>query len=499
MSQVAVTSPPLLLFFLSKTRERPYLTTASSLTPMLPPPTPQLFTPPPTPSTMGRTKTQRKRKQRIKEIEEDQHDTLVAGREEAVQSAKSDADLFVIDRVGGSEAKAAKKSRRGSNAASSSSSSAVVAAAASSGALVEVDESRPKRAASKRQRALQKSKARLGGAGHAVARAVSTNACGEPVLDAWGDEPAAGAKKSKKKAAPKQGMFGLTEGGDWDSHINGSKAVMTAAGKGNRYGVTTARRATDKRKRVVKSTAYAVPAVEVAGAGSSYNPDKQLHQEAIAHAVAEELERAEKKRQAQTLPTGGLPKDLIVDIDGSSSEEEEEEEEEAGAAGVKKALKPLVDRLKKKTTADRNRAKAHKARLAIAAKLRREKDLSKEIDQARATNKQVKEKRTEGRGENTAQPVLHVVRCVVVCCAVLCCVVERLRVYLSAFLFLLLLILLLIFPDRGQGSGRRGGAAATAGGEGERAANGAAGHASGTAQGGGHEASGGAAVVGAVR
>jgi hypothetical protein len=368
---------------------------------------------------MGRTKTQRKRKQRIKEIEEDQHDTLVAGREEAVQSAKSDADLFVIDRVGGSEAKAAKKSRRGSNAASSSSSSAVVAAAASSGALVEVDESRPKRAASKRQRALQKSKARLGGAGHAVARAVSTNACGEPVLDAWGDEPAAGSKKSKKKAAPKQGMFGLTEGGDWDSHINGSKAVMTAAGKGNRYGVTTARRATDKRKRVVKSTAYAVPAVEVAGAGSSYNPDKQLHQEAIAHAVAEELERAEKKRQAQTLPTGGLPKDLIVDIDGSSSEEEEEEEEEAGAAGVKKALKPLVDRLKKKTTADRNRAKAHKARLAIAAKLRREKDLSKEIDQARATNKQVKEKRTEGRGENTAQPVLHVVRCVVVCCAVL--------------------------------------------------------------------------------
>ena len=376
---------------------------------------------------MGRTKTQRKRKQRIKEIEEDQHDTLVAGREEAVQSAKSDADLFVVDRVGGSEAKAAKKSRRGSKAASSS--SAVVAAAASSGALVEVDESRPKRAASKRQRALQKSKARLGGAGHAVARAVSTNACGEPVLDAWGDEPAAGSKKSKKKAAPKQGMFGLTEGGDWDSHINGSKAVMTAAGKGNRYGVTTARRATDKRKRAVKSTAYAVPAVEVAGAGSSYNPDKQLHQEAIAHAVAEELERAEKKRQAQTLPTGGLPKDLIVDIDGSSSEEEEEEEEEEAGAAGKKALKPLVDRLKKKTTADRNRAKAHKARLAIAAKLRREKDLSKEIDQARATNKQVKEKRTEGR----LPPSLFcpwcgvcgvvwcgVVWCGVVCCAVLC-------------------------------------------------------------------------------
>ena len=43
---------------------------------MLPPPTPQLFTPSPTPSTMGRTKTQRKRKQRIKEIEEDQNTSL---------------------------------------------------------------------------------------------------------------------------------------------------------------------------------------------------------------------------------------------------------------------------------------------------------------------------------------------------------------------------------------------------------------------------------------
>lgn len=78
-----------------------------------------------------------------------------------------------------------------------------------------------------------------------------------------------------------------------------------------------------KRRQVVASTQYRVPTVEVAAAGQSYHPDFESHQDVMAEAVAEELERREEKARQYEPVSKGMSEDTLQHIKQESSSDSE--------------------------------------------------------------------------------------------------------------------------------------------------------------------------------
>ncbi|CAI5732736.1 unnamed protein product [Peronospora destructor] len=112
-----------------------------------------------------------------------------------------------------------------------------------------------------------------------------------------------------------------------------------------------------KRRRAVASTKYKVPTVEVAAAGQSYHPDFDTHQDVIAEAVAEELERQEKKAELHELVVTGMSEETLKHIKHESLDSKAESSDSEDEDGTtKKALK-LPEKV---TRAQRNKRARHK-------------------------------------------------------------------------------------------------------------------------------------------
>ncbi|CAI5732777.1 unnamed protein product [Peronospora destructor] len=112
-----------------------------------------------------------------------------------------------------------------------------------------------------------------------------------------------------------------------------------------------------KRRRAVASTKYKVPTVEVAAAGQSYHPDFDTHQDVIAEAVAEELERQEKKAELQELVVKGMSEETLKHIKHASLDSEAESSDSEDEDGTTKKAPKLPEKV---TRAQRNKRARHK-------------------------------------------------------------------------------------------------------------------------------------------
>ncbi|KAF4323446.1 hypothetical protein BBO99_00000015 [Phytophthora kernoviae] len=121
-------------------------------------------------------------------------------------------------------------------------------------------------------------------------------------------EPSAKPKKSKKNSNL------------WDQ--DGAAKEDEANETLDAYVAPVVAKKIKRRKRSAPSTQYKVPTVEVAAAGQSYHPDFETHQDVMAEAVAQELERQEKKAKSAEPVAKGLSEETLQYIKMVSSDEE---------------------------------------------------------------------------------------------------------------------------------------------------------------------------------
>jgi nucleolar protein 53 len=131
-----------------------------------------------------------------------------------------------------------------------------------------------------------------------------------------------------------------------------------------------------KRRKLLASTKYKVPIVEVAAAGQSYHPDFETHQDVMAEAVAKELERREKRAQLQEPVTKGLSEETLQYIKQDSSDSEDSDSDSEDENGVAKKRK-LPEKV---TRSQRNKRSRHK-QMELEHTIRRgEKAIIKQIN-----------------------------------------------------------------------------------------------------------------------
>lgn len=130
-----------------------------------------------------------------------------------------------------------------------------------------------------------------------------------------------------------------------------------------------------------------VPAVAVDHPGCSFNPDRELHQDAVAEAVAAELKRQQQRELQPTAPlkiflNGAVDEDELAmlqveeeadDDDDVQEDNESEEEDYATAKGSRK--------LKIKTQKDRNREARARANTAEVERARRDKRQRRDLEE----------------------------------------------------------------------------------------------------------------------
>lgn len=121
-------------------------------------------------------------------------------------------------------------------------------------------------------------------------------------------EAAAAAKpvKTQRKAESKQPAlpWGQEEQPDADDYV--APAL-------------TAHQPAKRRKKVAASTRHRVAKVEVPAAGQSYHPDFEAHQDVMASAVAEELERRELRAKMAEPVRAGLSEETLQFINDKDS------------------------------------------------------------------------------------------------------------------------------------------------------------------------------------
>jgi nucleolar protein 53 len=81
----------------------------------------------------------------------------------------------------------------------------------------------------------------------------------------------------------------------------------------------TAHQPAKRRKKVAASTRHRVSKVEVPAAGQSYHPDFEAHQDVMASAVAEELERRELRAKMAEPVRAGLSEETLQFINDKDS------------------------------------------------------------------------------------------------------------------------------------------------------------------------------------
>jgi nucleolar protein 53 len=138
-----------------------------------------------------------------------------------------------------------------------------------------------------------------------------------------------------------------------------------------------------KGKKISKTSI--IPAVEVEPPGCSFNPSFESHQDSLAHAVADEMQKVFRKELGPepvplTVVGEAIDEDdmYFLEVDhGSDDDEEDESNENLDESGdtEKKSLKS-----KRVTRVKLNRRARHKEQLKIEAESKKLKKFSKEFD-----------------------------------------------------------------------------------------------------------------------
>ncbi|CAH0476381.1 unnamed protein product [Peronospora belbahrii] len=132
-----------------------------------------------------------------------------------------------------------------------------------------------------------------------------------------------------------------------------------------------------KRRKLMASTKYKVPKVEVAAAGQSYHPDFDTHQDVMAEAVAKELERQDRTAKLQEPVADGMSEDTLQYIKQESSDSEAESSDSGDENGATKKIRKVPEKV---TRAQRNKRSRHK-QMKLKHQLRRgEKTIIKQIN-----------------------------------------------------------------------------------------------------------------------
>ncbi|GLD93047.1 hypothetical protein PINS_up001639 [Pythium insidiosum] len=126
----------------------------------------------------------------------------------------------------------------------------------------------------------------------------------------------------------------------------------------------------------VASTRHKIKKVAVPAPGQSYNPDFESHQDVLAAAVAQELERQEKRQeQLQPIATGMSAETLEFIKSGDEDEDDDEDDDDAVEGATRKRRAP-----EKLTRSQRNKRARHK-QMELEHKAKRgEKALVKQIN-----------------------------------------------------------------------------------------------------------------------
>jgi len=172
-----------------------------------------------------------------------------------------------------------------------------------------------------------------------------------------------------------------------------------AARSNNNTAVTTTTTATITTRRAVRPT---IKAVEVDHPGCSYNPDPELHQEAIAIAVAAEMKKVYDRELAPTAPPLTVINTGHVDDHDEMAllqtlEEEEEEKEEEEMEGNDSGDDVVVKKsgTERKTMKERNKEKRKRQAVAEEARKAEEKHKRREMANFKQLKSQVEEEIVE--------------------------------------------------------------------------------------------------------
>ncbi|GJZ70197.1 ribosome biogenesis protein NOP53-like protein [Tanacetum coccineum] len=155
------------------------------------------------------------------------------------------------------------------------------------------------------------------------------------------------------------------------------------------------------KKRKVGNKTISIPAVEVEPPGCSYNPTSESHQDSLAHAVADEMQKVYTKelRPAPvplTVDGEAINEEdrYFLDANNESDDDEEEKDEgEIGDADLGKSLaatytalnhlgdkETLPFKTKRVTRVKLNRRARNKERMKLEAEVKKTKAFSKELD-----------------------------------------------------------------------------------------------------------------------
>ncbi|TMW63312.1 hypothetical protein Poli38472_002253 [Pythium oligandrum] len=127
----------------------------------------------------------------------------------------------------------------------------------------------------------------------------------------------------------------------------------------------------------VASTKHKVKKVEVPVPGQSYNPDFETHQDVLAAAVAQELERQAKMKEQLKPLAAGLSEETKQYINSDSDDDDEnDDDDDTDVAGLKKKQR------EKLTQSQRNKRARHKQMEMEHKAKRGEKALVKQINTA---------------------------------------------------------------------------------------------------------------------
>ncbi|KAI3705004.1 hypothetical protein L1987_75234 [Smallanthus sonchifolius] len=138
------------------------------------------------------------------------------------------------------------------------------------------------------------------------------------------------------------------------------------------------------KKRKVSNKAILIPAVEVEPPGCSYNPSSESHQDSLAHAVADEMQKVYTKELRPTpvpLTVVGEVVDVedmyFLDADNESDGDVEDKEVDSnGDADLEK--RPF--KTKRVTRVELNRRARNKEKLKMEAETKKLKEFSKDLN-----------------------------------------------------------------------------------------------------------------------
>jgi len=139
------------------------------------------------------------------------------------------------------------------------------------------------------------------------------------------------------------------------------------------------------------------PAIEIDAPGCSFNPDRELHQDSVAVAVAAEMKKIYDKDLEPTAPLAVVDYDpetdelAILQVDAEEDEEEEEDSEDEEEILGRGGSRGKTSLAKKKTHKDRNRAMRRRGEDEQLARNRKQKKQRHDLSQLHHITKDVDE------------------------------------------------------------------------------------------------------------